>query len=109
MRTCAHNIPSPDTESATTKKQQPLRIKTSEPDAKQPTRIPWPQQVKLPEDLGKYVVCDAEEVTRLDWTKFVCWRRGSGDLASLSEVEHPARRLLRKYKHHGAPVVMMTG
>ena len=37
------------------------------------------------------------------------WRRGRRDFASLSEVKHLARSLLRQYKHHGAPVVMMTG
>ena len=93
----------------TTKKRQPLRMKTSEPDAKRPTQIPWPQKTKLPDDIGKYVVRDAEEMTRIGWTEFVCRIRGRGDFASLLEVEHPARRLLRKYKHRGAPVVLMTG
>ena len=36
-------------------------------------------------------------------------QRGRGYFSSLSEVDHPARRLLRQYKHHGAPVVLMTG
>ena len=27
----------------------------------------------------------------------------------MSEVAHPARRLLRQYKHRGAPVVLSTG
>ena len=40
--------PSPDMQLITTKKRQPLRMKTSEPDAKRPTRIPRPQQDKLP-------------------------------------------------------------
>ena len=48
-------------------------------------------------------------MTRLGWTEFVHWRRGRGDFASLSEVEHPALRLLRKYKQRGAPVVLITG
>ena len=34
-------------------------------------------------------------------------RRGRGDFASLSEVKHLARRLLRQYKHRGTPVVLM--
>ena len=85
-----------------------MRMKTSEPDAKRPAQISRPQQVKLPDDIGKYVVRNAEEVTRLSWTEFVRWRRGRGYFASLSGVEHPARRLLRKYKNHGAPVMLMT-
>ena len=36
-------------------------------------------------------------------------RQGRGDFASLLEVEHPERRLLRKHNHCGAPVVLMTG
>ena len=82
-------------------------MKTSEPDAKRPTLILRQQQVKLPDDIGKYNIRDAEEVTQLGWTEFVRWRRESGYFAFLSEVDHPARRLLRKYKHQGAPVVLM--
>ena len=65
VRTRAHTTPSPDTQSTTNKKRQPLQMKISEPDAKRPTRIPRPQQVKLPDDIGKYVVRDAEEFTKL--------------------------------------------
>ena len=36
-------------------------------------------------------------------------RRGRGYFAYLSELKHPARSLLLKYKHRGAPVVLMTG
>ena len=63
VMTHAHTAPSSDTQSTTTKNWQPTRMKTSELDAKRPTRIPQPQQVNLPDDIGKYVVCDADEVT----------------------------------------------
>ena len=86
-----------------------MRMKTLEPDAKRPTQIHPPHQVKLLDDIVKYVVRDAEEVTWLGWTDFVRQQRGSGDFDSLSEVDHPARRLMRQYKHCGAPVVLMTG
>ena len=33
---------------------------------------------------------------------------GTWIFASLSEVNHPARRLLRQYKHRSAPVVLIT-
>ena len=59
--------------------------------------------------IGKYVFRNAEAVTRLGWTEFVRRQWGRGDFASLLEVKHPARRLLRQYKHRGAPVVLMTG
>ena len=84
-------------------------MKTLDLDAKRLARIPRTQQSLMPDDIGKYVVCDAEAFTRLGWTEFVRWRRGRGYFASLSEVKHPARHLLRQYKHRGAPVVLMTG
>ena len=93
VRTRALTTPSTKTPS-TTKKRTPLRRKTSEPDAKQPARILWPQQYLLPDDIDKYVVCDAKEVTRLGCTELVRRRRGHGYFASLSEEKHPARCLL---------------
>ena len=109
VRTCALTTPSTNTQSTTIKKRTSLRMKTSEPDTKRLSHIPRPQQAQLRDDIGKYVVRDAEAVTRLGWTEFVCPRRGQGYVASLSEVKHPARRLLRQYKHRGAPVVWITG
>ena len=63
----------------------------------------------LPNNIGKYVVHNAGEVTRLGWTEFVRRQRGRGYFASLSLVKHPACRLLIQYKHRSAPVVLMTG
>ena len=80
VRTRANTTPSPDTQSVTTKKKrQPMRMNTSETDAKRPTRIPQLQQVKLPGDIGKCVVCNTEEANRLGWTDFVSRRRGRVD------------------------------
>ena len=109
VRTCALTTPSTDTQPTSIKKRTSLRMMTSEPDAKRPARIPWPQQALLPDDIGKYVVRGLEAVTRIGWTEFVRWRQGHRDFSSLSEVKHPERRLLRQYKHRGAPVVLMTG
>ena len=106
-RTRALTTPSPNT--PPNKKRTHLRRKTPEPDAKRPDHIPQPQQAWLPEDIGKYVVRNAEEVTRLGWAEFVRWQRGCGDFAFLSKVKHPARHLLRQYKHDSAPVVLMSG
>ena len=92
-----------------TKKRTPPRRETSEPEAKRPARIHRPQQAMLPDDIGKYIVRDAKEVTRLSWTDFIRRQQGRGDFASLLEVKHPARRLLRQYKHCGAPVLLITG
>ena len=109
VRARALTTPSTNTQSTTIKKRTSLQMKTSEPDAKRPDGITRPQQVKLPDNIGKYFVRDAEVVTRLGWTEFLHRRRGRGDFASLSEVNNSARRLLRQYKHRGAPVVLMAG
>ena len=109
VRTRALTPPSTDTQSTIIKKRTPLRMKTSEPDSKRPDRIPQPQQALLPDNIGKYVICNAEAVTRIGWTEFVRRRRGREDFASLLEAKNPASRLLQQYKHHGAPVVLMTG
>ena len=82
---------------------------TSEPAATRPTRIPRPKQDQLPDNIGKYVARNAGEVKRLGWTEFVRRQRGRGDFDSLADMKHPARRLLRQYKHRGAPVVLMSG
>ena len=108
VRTRTHTTLSTNTQPTTTKKRQLMWMKTLKPDAKRPTRIPQPQHVKLPDEIGKYVVHDAKEVTQLGWTEFVCRLRGRGYFASLLEVKHPERRLLRQYNHCGAPVVLMT-
>ena len=109
MRTRALTTPFTNTQSTTIKERTPLQMNTSDPYAKRPTCSHRMQQAMLPNGIGKYVIRDAESVTRLGWTEFVRWRQGGGDFASLSEVNHPARRLLRQYKHCGAPVVLMTG
>ena len=93
VRMCALTTPSTN-KPPNTKKRTPPRRKTSEPDAKWPACIPRPQQARLPNDIGKYVVRKAKEVTRLRWNEFVRWQRRRGYFASLSEVKHPARCLL---------------
>ena len=67
VRTRALTTPSTDMKSSTLKRRPPLRMKTLETEAKRPTCIFWPQQAVLPDDISKYVVRDAEAVTRLDW------------------------------------------
>ena len=94
VRMRAHTIPTPYTQSTTTMKRQPMRMKTLDPNTKRLNGIPRPQQAKLLDDIVRYVVCNAEEVTRLGWTEFVRRQRGRGDFASLSEVKHPERCLL---------------
>ena len=57
----------------------------------------------LSSELGEYIAKDTKLFKRLGWKKFVEMRRGEGDLGNFS-FDHPAKRLLVHYKHHGAPV-----
>ena len=75
VRTRALATPSTNTPT-NTKKKTPLWRKTSEPDAKQLSHIPRPQQAWMPNNIGKYVVRDAEELTSLGWTKLVRRQQG---------------------------------
>ena len=63
---------------------------------------------KLPTDLGEYIVRDVKLLKQLGWRRFVRQRRPTSDFSSLDNVHHPARRLLRFYKHRGAPVKFAT-
>ena len=47
-------------------------------------------------------------MNKLGWKKFVLSRRRRGDFADLSNLPHPAKRLLQHYKSHGAPVKFTT-
>ena len=78
-------------------------LPNSAPPAKR-LRVPAPG---LSQDLGKCIARDVELVQKLGWNNFVRQRRGRGDL-SVSNVPHPAARLLHHYKHHGAPVKLSS-
>jgi len=60
------------------------------------------------EELGELIRRDVELITRVGWQSFVKQRRGRGDFSTLDNVNHPARRLLRKLKYQGAPVKFTT-
>ena len=47
-------------------------------------------------------------LSRLGWHEFVKRRRGRGDITSLKNVKHPARRLLFLLESQGAPVQFST-
>ena len=66
-------------------------------------------KVKVPVELGELIQRDMALVERDGWDKFVRERRGRGDLAEVKELDHPARRLLRRYQTRGVPVVMHDG
>ena len=70
------------------------------------TKIAWPRQTLLPDDLGECISQDSAAVSHLGWEEFVKRRQGRGDFAGLGNLRHPARRLLRQYKFWGAPVVL---
>ena len=62
----------------------------------------------VPNELGEFIDRDAKLLRTLGWRGLVRHRRPTGDFASLTNVHHPARRLLQHYKHHGAPVKFAT-
>lgn len=54
------------------------------------------------------IVNDVELLARVGWQQFVKLRRNGGDLSSLQNVNHKARRLLAHLKRKGAPVQVKT-
>ena len=89
---------------------------TSPPVHKQPRTCVQQQstkdtrpKVEVPVELGELIKRDMALVERDGWDKFVRERRGRGDLAEVKELDHPARRLLRRYQTRGVPVVMHDG
>ena len=61
----------------------------------------------LPADLGKCIAQDIELLQQVGWRRFVQLQRPKQDLGSLN-FQHPAKRLLRHYKHRGAPAKFAT-
>ena len=59
---------------------------------------------EVPVELGEYIERDVALLQQLGWTEFIRQRHRRGNLAHLHNVHHPARHLLKLYKHIGAPV-----
>lgn len=59
-------------------------------------------------ELGKLIDESVKLLNEVGWHSFVKSRRRRGDLSSLDNVKHPARRLLKRLKHRGAPVKFTT-
>ena len=58
------------------------------------------KEYDLPPDLGELIHRDVDLIRDKGWETFVKERRGRGDMASLDQLDsHPARRLLKMYKH----------
>ena len=70
--------------------------------------LPCPQLTAIPDELGDYIARDERLVRDLGWEDFVKKRRGQVDLSDMGGLDHPDRRLLRKYHHRGAPVVFLV-
>ena len=62
----------------------------------------------VPTDLGECISRDVKLLDKLGWHGIVAHPRPTGDFSSLSNVNHPARRLLKLYKYRGAPVKFAT-
>jgi hypothetical protein len=67
-----------------------------------------PRPSGLSQELGEYIDRDARLLRSLGWHGLVAHRRPLSDFSLLDNVPHPARRLLRHYKHRGAPVKFST-
>ena len=59
-------------------------------------------------DLGTVISHHTKLLRKLGWSKFVRTVRETSDLTTLENVNHPAKRLLKHYKHRGAPVKFST-
>ena len=89
------------------------RSAPSSPPAPSPARkraavTDVPKPSGFPSELGEYTARDARLLHSLGWHGLVAHRRPLSDLSMLDNVPHPARRLLRHYKHRGAPVKFST-
>jgi hypothetical protein len=63
---------------------------------------------EIPAELGEYIDRDMGLLRSLGWHGLIAHRRQLSDFSELDRVHHPARRLLRFYKHRGAPVKFST-
>jgi hypothetical protein len=63
---------------------------------------------KIPAELGEYIDSDTQLLRSLGWHGLVAHRRPLSNFSLLDRVHHPARHLLRFYKHRGAPVKFST-
>jgi hypothetical protein len=99
-------LPSTSTASLSPKNftsSEPRPVMSCNPPTKK-LKIPAPE---LPSELGKYISRDVALLSKLGWKKFVQQRRRRGDFASLN-IQHPAKRLLKHIKTHGAPVQLSS-
>jgi hypothetical protein len=64
--------------------------------------VPRPSGVSI--ELGEYIDRDVRLLRSLGWHGLIAHRRPLSNFSQLDNVPHPARRLLRLYKHRGAPV-----
>lgn len=59
-------------------------------------------------ELGECIARDSRLLKQLGWRDFVKRKRPRSDIATLENVDHPARDLLKFYKTRGAPVKFKT-
>ena len=100
----------PQVRSTTTsaKRSAPSSPPAPSPAQKQAAAANVPRPSGMPQELGEYIDRDARLLRSLGWHGLVAHRRPLSDFSLLDNVQHPARRLLRHYKHRGAPVKFST-
>jgi hypothetical protein len=105
--------PTPTTSPGQSTPTSVKRTAPSTPPAQRPARkraaiADVPRPSGLSQELGEYIDRDAKLLRLLGWHGLVAHRRPLSDFSPLDNVPHPARRLLRLYKHRGAPVKFST-
>ena len=103
----AHLRPSPSTSNVTqvTHCSLPI-IESTNTNARPATHMHKRKRVleELLDELGKLINEDVSLFLKKGWKGLVEHRRPKDDFAKL-DISHPARQLLRQYKHTGVPVV----
>lgn len=99
----ANYVASPSIVSLSTASEPP--VKKIKPNPSLPSIVS-----QVPAEIGKslshLIEKDAALFRTVGWKEFVRRKRPRDDFGELFDLPHPARRLLRQYKYHGAPVVL---
>ena len=85
----------------TSPRKQPARVIPIQPVAK---RSAVAEAQAAPMELGEYIIRDVALLKRWGWTGFIRQQCCKGNMATLDDVHHPAKCLLKLYKHRGAHV-----
>ena len=99
------SYPRPNTETPITLRSlSPAKITSSKEVNLMPSQKRKRALEMLPDELGKLIQEDVDIFLKQGWKGLVNHCRPRSDFAAL-DITHPARRILKQYKHTGVPVV----